>query len=320
MTMRNTTAALATMLALSSSGIAYAHPGIERREAVIGAPYKAVVRIPHGCEGSATTRVRIVIPEGLIGVKPMPKPGWVIEAKRGAYAEVYPYYHGAMLKEGVREIVWSGRLADEHVDEFVFFGFVAKTLSPGGKLHLPVYQDCESGSHAWVEIPAAGQASHDLKSPALMVQLTQAAPSHDHMQGSSTYKAGGLMIEMPWSRATPGGAKVAAGFVKVTNNGTTPDRLTGGTLAVAKEVEVHEMAMVDQVMRMRRIEKGLEIKPGETVELKPSGYHLMFFNLARPIKEGETIKGTLVFERAGEVAVEFRVNAIGAQPSGHGHH
>ena len=322
MTMRNTTAVLATALALSSTGIAHAHPGVERREATIGASYKAVVRIPHGCEGSATTRVRILIPEGLIAVKPMLKPGWTIETKRGAYAEAHPYYHGAVLKEGVLEIAWSGRLADDYFDEFVFAGFVAKSLKVGATLHFPVYQDCEAGSHAWIEIPAAGQTAHDLKSPALAVQLVQAAqPSRDHAKASTTYKIGSLVVETPWSRETPGGARVAAGFLKVTNNGTTADRLIGGTLLpVAKQVEVHEMAMVDQVMRMRRLEKGLEIKPGETVELKPSSYHLMFFELARPFKAGETIKGTLVFERAGKVAVEFRVNAMGAQSGGHSHH
>ncbi len=112
-----------------STGAACAHPTLERQEATIGAPYKAVVRVPHGCEGSPTVRVRVQIPEGVIGVKPMPKPGWTIETTRGAYAEAHPYYHGAVLKEGVREIVWNGRLADDNYDEFVFVGFMAKTLS-----------------------------------------------------------------------------------------------------------------------------------------------------------------------------------------------
>lgn len=318
---------LAAILVGSLISPAGAHPSLERREANVGAPYKAVMRVPHGCEGSATTQVRVQIPEGLIGVKPQPKPGWMIEATRGAYAHTYPYYHGAQLAEGVREITWSGRLADDHYDEFVFVGFVAATLKAGGTIHFPTYQDCEKGSSAWTEVPAAGQSAHDLKLPAPAVRLVQApASSHGQAQHSPqasatrTYKAGALVIEAPWTRATPGKSRVGAGFLKITNTGKEPDRLIGGSAEVAKDFEVHEMAMSDNVMKMRRLPKGLEIKPGETVELKPSSYHIMFMGLERPLKADETIKGTLVFERAGTVAVEYRVMPMGAQPSGQKHH
>jgi uncharacterized protein YcnI/copper(I)-binding protein len=310
---------LAALLIGPLVGPVGAHPSLERREANIGASYKAIVRVPHGCEGSPTTRVRVQIPEGVIGVKPQPKPGWTIETTRGAYANSYPYYHGATLTEGVREISWSGRLADEHYDEFVFSGFVAATLKAGETVYFPTVQDCEKGSSAWVEIPSAGQSAHDLKLPAPAVQLVQAqAPSHGHHQAAAAQRIGSLVIETPWIRETPGGAKVAGGYAKITNNGKSVDRLIGGSLLAAKQVEVHEMAMVDSVMRMRRLEKGLEIKPGESIELKPGSYHLMFFELARPFKAGDTIKGTLVFEHAGEIAVEFKVNPMGAR-SGGGH-
>ena len=321
MLMRNTFAAIAATLAALSAGAAGAHPSLERQEATVGAPYKAVVRVPHGCEGSPTVRVGVQIPEGVIGVKPMPKPGWAIETMRGAYAEAHPYYHGAVLKEGVREIVWSGRLADDHYDEFVFVGFMAKTLSGGGRIHFPTFQECEQGQQAWADIPAAGQSSHDVKYPAPGVRLVQAqAPSHDHgtahAPSARTFKIGSLVIEAPWSRATPGGARVAAGFLKITNTGKEADRLIGGTIDVAKKLEIHEMTMTDNVMRMRQLPKGLEIKPGETVELKPSSYHLMFMDLARPLKTDDVVKGVLRFERAGEVAVDYRVAPLGAQPKG----
>jgi uncharacterized protein YcnI/copper(I)-binding protein len=316
-------AALAVMLAALPAGTALAHPSLERQEATIGAPYKAVMRVPHGCEGSPTVRVRVQIPEGVISVKPMPKPGWAIETKRGAYAEAYPYYHGAVLKEGVREITWSGRLADDYYDEFVFVGFMAKTLKDGGRLHFPTIQECEQGQQAWADIPAAGQSSHDVKFPAPALRLVQAqAPAHEHghAAGPKTYKAGSLVIEAPWSRATPGGARVAAGYLKITNTGKEADRLIDGTIEVANKFEIHEMSMVDNVMKMRMLPKGLEIKPGETVELKPASYHLMFVDLARPLKSDDVVKGMLRFERAGEVAVEYRVAPLGGQPGGHGHH
>jgi len=142
-------------------------------------------------------------------------------------------------------------------------------------------------------------------------------------------KAGDLVIEAPWSRATPGGAKVAGGYVKITNTGKQSDKLVGGSIPAAGSVEVHEMATVNNVMQMRRLE-GLEIKPGESVELKPGGYHLMFMQLKEGLTAGQTIKGTLVFEKAGTVNVEFLVAPIGAASrdakapakasGGHAHH
>ena len=99
--------------------------------------------------------------------------------------------------------------------------------------------------------------------------------------------------------------------MKITNNGKEPDRLIGGTVPFASRFEVHEMAVEGGMMKMRQLSKGLEIKPGETVELKPGGYHVMFMDLTSGLKEGEAMKGTLVFEKAGTVEVEYRVGPIG---------
>lgn len=125
-------------------------------------------------------------------------------------------------------------------------------------------------------------------------------------------KAGTLKIETPWTRATPGGAKVAGGYLTITNTGTTADRLVGGSLPQAGRFEVHEMKTENGVMTMRPITGGLEIKPGETVKLAPGGYHVMFMELKEPLKEGETLAGELRFEKAGTVAVQYKVQAIGA--------
>lgn len=144
----------------------------------------------------------------------------------------------------------------------------------------------------------------------LSLALTTAS-AHD-------YKLGDLKIDHPWSRATPGGAKVAGGFMTITNNGKEADRLIGGTLVSAGIVEIHEMAMEGNVMKMRALAQGLEIKPGQTVELKPGGFHVMFLDLKAPLKEGEKVKGTLVFQRAGTIEVEFKIEARGAG-GGHDH-
>ncbi len=158
--------------------------------------------------------------------------------------------------------------------------------------------------------------AHALETPASALKLRQVAE-----KTTKSYKIGSLVIEDPWARATPGGARVAGGYLKIVNTGQTADRLVGGSLAVASTVEMHQMAMSDNVMKMRRLEQGLEIRPGQIMELKPGGYHLMFIGLREGLKQGETVKGTLVFEKAGTVEVEYRVAPIGAQSGGgHMHH
>lgn len=135
------------------------------------------------------------------------------------------------------------------------------------------------------------------------------------------FTAGELVITQPWSRATAGGAKVGAGYLTITNKGTASDRLVGGSLPQAGRFEIHEMKMEDGVMKMRPLAGGLEIKPGETVKLAPGGYHIMFMNLKEPLKQGETLKGELQFEKAGTVAVEYEVGSIAAKKpeAKHGH-
>jgi copper(I)-binding protein len=130
--------------------------------------------------------------------------------------------------------------------------------------------------------------------------------------GSATFKLGDLTVTSPWTRATPGGAKIAGGYLKITNNGTSADRFTGAKSDAADRVEIHEMSMSDGVMKMRPLPNGVEIKPGETVELKSGGYHLMFMDLKQPLKQGDTLKATLQFEKAGSLDVKFSVNAVGA--------
>jgi len=128
-----------------------------------------------------------------------------------------------------------------------------------------------------------------------------------------SYTRDGLTIKHPWTRVAPPGAKVAGGFVKITNTGKESDRLIGGSFALSKRVEVHEMSVTDGVMRMGEVEGGLEIAPGATVELKPGGYHLMLMDLSDSPKLDVRIKGTLKFEKAGEIEVEFAVAPLGAK-------
>ena len=129
---------------------------------------------------------------------------------------------------------------------------------------------------------------------------------------------GQLKISAPWARATPKGAPVGGGYLTITNTGSEADRLMGGSAAFAKAVEVHEMKMDKGIMKMREMAKGLEIKPGKTVSLNPSGYHIMFTGLKQPLKKGEHVKVTLQFAKAGKADVDFTVEGIGAMHGGGG--
>ena len=128
--------------------------------------------------------------------------------------------------------------------------------------------------------------------------------------------AGALKISAPWARATPKGANVGGGYLTITNTGSAADRLVGGSSDISNRFEVHEMSMDNGVMKMRMLPKGLDIKPGETVALKPGGYHVMFVELKQPLTQGQKFKVTLQFEKAGKVDVDFAVAGIGAQAPG----
>lgn len=150
---------------------AFAHVTLETQEAAVGSTYKAVLRVPHGCEGKATTAVRVQIPEGVISVKPMPKPGWTLQTKKGRYEKSYQLY-GEAVTSGVKEVDWSGgSLPDEFYDEFVFRGTLAADLPAGETLYFPVVQECEGVAERWIEIPAAGQDEDALENPAPGLKL-----------------------------------------------------------------------------------------------------------------------------------------------------
>lgn len=133
-------------------------------------------------------------------------------------------------------------------------------------------------------------------------------------------QVGDIKIMKPWTRATPPNAKVGGGYLTIMNSGSTADRLVSATSAVAGKVEVHDMKVENGVMKMRPLSDGLDIPAGETITLAPGGFHVMFMKLTEPFKEGEMVKATLVFEKAGSVDVMFPIAAIGASEGGHAKH
>jgi copper(I)-binding protein len=131
--------------------------------------------------------------------------------------------------------------------------------------------------------------------------------------------AGPLKISAAWARATPKGASIGGGYLTITNTGSTPDTFVGGSTPISGKLEIHEMSMANGVMKMRPVSGGIVIKPGETITLKPGGYHLMFVGLKQQLQQHGQFKATLEFEKAGKVDVDFSIAGIGASgPSASG--
>lgn len=149
-----------------------------------------------------------------------------------------------------------------------------------------------------------------------LVGLPICAPADSTMPMSDAVHLGPLVLTGGFSRATLPNAPVAGGFVTIQNTGTEDDRLIGASSDVAGHMEVHEMAMVGDVMKMRQLKDGLPIPAGQTVTLKPGGFHVMFMDLKKPLKEGTTVTVTLTFEKAGSVQVPLMVGAPNAKAPG----
>ncbi len=124
--------------------------------------------------------------------------------------------------------------------------------------------------------------------------------------------AADIEISAPWSRATVRGASVGVGFFTVTNKGKEADRLLGGETNVAEKVEIHETQAEGGIMKMRALPEGIEIKPGETVTLKPGAIHLMLVGLKAILAPGEKVHVTLNFAKAGPIGVDMPVEGLGA--------
>lgn len=308
-------AALGAILLAGSIAPAFAHVTLETAEAPLGSTYKAVLRIPHGCSGEATNTVRVQIPEGFYSAKPMPKAGWTLETVTGSYEGSYDD-HGTAVTEGVKEIIWSGgELLDAWYDEFVFRGTVANSLEPG-PLRFPTIQECANGQEAWVDVDGA--------MPAPSVQLvaaTAGAEHHNHgaPAAAAPLTVGDITIEAPFTRATLPNAPVGGGFFTIVNNGQEDDRLVSAESTIAKDTQIHEMAMEGDVMKMRHLDDGLVIPAGGSVTLEPGGFHLMFMGLNGPIVEGDKVSVTLTFEKAGTITLDLVAAGSAADAPAHDH-
>lgn len=313
--------AAASALTAFSAISAFGHAGLEPSQAPAGA-YRATITVPHGCDGQATNTVKVVLPEGFINAKPMPKPGWTLTLDKGDYAKTYKL-HGKDMSSGLKTVTWSGGdLGDDIYDEFIIKG--ALDADAGARLPFAVTQICANGQVVWDEIPAEGQDPHSLEHPAPAVTILAAAASEHQghaMSGPAAghAMAGDIMVSDGWLRAMLPGQPVGGGYLTITNNGKEADRLVAVSTAAAGKAEIHEMSMANDVMTMRPVEGGIEIPAGGTVELKQGGLHLMFMQVTKPFAEGDTATVTLEFEKAGKVDVVLPVKSAAAGAAEHKH-
>lgn len=314
--------ALGALCWIVGAGAASAHVSLETKQAPVGAGYKAVFNVPHGCDGAATTEVRIDIPEGVIAVKPMPKPGWTLSLQKGDYARTYAFYHGETKSAGVKQVTWSGgELPDDFFDQFTLSTYIAGELPPDTKLAFPVTQKCANGKEqAWSEVPADGQDAHSLEHPAPQLALVAGEAEHHHHHGAEAAKAAGdIAVTAAWTRPAAAGG-MGVGYMTIANSGKEADVLLGGSSDGADRVEVHETSIDDKgVASMKKLGE-VTIDPGKSIELKPGGMHLMLVGLKAPLQEGGSFKAKLNFKNAGAVDVELPVR--GAAPTadaGHEH-
>ncbi|MEO7127644.1 MAG: YcnI family protein [Rhodoferax sp.] len=168
LTLKSIAATSLLMLAAST----FAHIVLDQPAALAGTSYKAVFRVGHGCAGSPTTAIKVLIPAGFRGAKPMPKPGWVLSIQREKLAQPYET-HGRLVTDAVTQITWTAAsrddwLSNDWYDEFVLRGGLP---AEAGALWFKVLQTCEQGGTDWAEIPSSGTSTHGLKAPAALLEI-----------------------------------------------------------------------------------------------------------------------------------------------------
>ncbi len=318
--------AMATAL-FTLSFPAFAHVTLESKDASLGASYKAVFKVPHGCDGAATTEIAISVPEGYYSVKPMPHAGWSLDVDTGPYAQTYKN-HGEDVTEGVKTVTWSGgNLPDAYYDEFVLTGTFADSLGDGTVFSFPVLQTCENGqTNQWT---ATADHAEGEPAPKVTLHAGQAADEHAGMDmggmtmgdapaNGAAVTLGDLSLSAGFARATLPNAPVGAAYVTITNTGPEDDRLVSVSSPLAGKVQLHNMSVENGVMKMQEMEDGIPIPAGQTVILKPGGLHIMLMQLNQQLKEGGTVPVTLTFDKAGTVTLDIDIRDPGAMNAGVG--
>ena len=173
---------IAALAIITPASTVFGHVALEDQAALAGRSYKAVLKVGHGCAGSPTTAIRVSIPTGFAGAKPMPKAGWRLDIKTAKLAVPYDSY-GKLVTEDVSEITWTATSKDSWLSEAQYDEFVLRGGLPqkDGAMWFKVLQTCDKGSNDWSQIPAAGVDAHSLKSPAALLEIIPSGTvGHQH--------------------------------------------------------------------------------------------------------------------------------------------
>ena len=141
---------------------------------------------------------------------------------------------------------------------------------------------------------------------ALLLVLYLGDGAHAQTSAAST-----VVVEQPWARATPKGAKTGAAYMILKNNGASADRLLSATTPLADQVQFHKETEDNGVSRMREVHN-VELEPGAKITFKPGEMHMMLVGLKQPLIEGQALPLTLQFERAGNIDVTMPIEKVGA--------
>ena len=327
MTIRNVPIC-AALLVSASVLPAFAHTSFVNPTAEQESTIVAALQVPHGCEGGlATSEVRMVLPEGFISAKPQLKAGWEIEIIKGDYQKAYTN-HGADLKNGPVEIRWKGGdLPDAYYDTFNVQGKISG-VDADTNLPFKVTQICgNKGTAKWDEVADKGQDPHALNNPAPVIKVTAkqaGGEGHEHNHAAMDHsadivKVGNLEVSGATGKAMLPGQPVGGGVLTIKNEGTSDDRLVSVTSPLAARVEMHEMAMVSDVMKMRKMASGIVIPAGKTVDMTSADLHFMFYNVSKPFAAGDKVPVTLTFEKAGKIDVTINIGSAKAGQNEHQH-
>ena len=180
--MKNTPKVIAIYSILTWANASFGHVALAEPAALANTSYRAAFKIGHGCAGSPTVAVTVMIPAGFQGAKPMPHAGWVLQVKTDKLDRPYQS-RGQEVTHDVAEISWTAAskdawLPDAHYDEFVLQGGLP---AEGGAMWFKLVQTCEKGVNQWTEVPASGTSTQGLKSPAALLEIIPSGQAgHQH--------------------------------------------------------------------------------------------------------------------------------------------
>ena len=280
---------LAACAMLAGAAAALAHVTLPPGSATVGSDYNAAFRVGHACEGaSATTGLAVRLPKGFVLSDAQARKGWKLDVQKNA---------------GDGEVRWTAEtpkdaLPGKERSEFVLRGKVPGTP---GTLWFKVLQTCDVGAADWAEVPASGNSTAGLKAPAAKLNVVA--------QGVAT-----VDVQGGWVRQSVPGQSGTGAFMKLT--APTGTKLVGISTPAAGVAEVHEMKMEGDTMKMRELAGGLDLPAGQTVELKPGGYHVMMMDLKGALAKGATVPFTLKFEDAKGVKTALDLTLPVGAPEG----